>query len=170
MVPTPFLRTFQIRINCFPNMLHSNHPQIVFDWSSRMFSLLFLSLVNTPSRPSDNLPQKGVQGRYISQSLVLWFTWLKVWLGTEFFIQNHFLSEFGKGGPDSAAAKFKCQSFSLTLLVFTWGLIHLGCNTLVEEWGTGLIISGSSNLHQLPTNPYPFTSHFSPLHLLALLL
>lgn len=61
-------------------------------------------------------------------------------------------------------------TFSCTLLVFTWGLIHLGCNILVEEWGTGLIIWGSSNLHQLSTDPCPFPAHFSPLHLLALLL
>lgn len=83
-----------------------------------------------------------------------------VWLDTEFFIQNHFLSEFRKGGGLLAMivqlVSLIPLTFSFTLLAFTQGLIHLGCNILVEEWGTGLTIWGSWCLSSPPHLSMPF--------------
>lgn len=134
-VPTPLLKAFQTRANCFPNALRSHPPQIVFDWSSSMFSLSLLFLLNAPSSPPGNLPQQGVHGRYISQPLLLWLPWSKVGLGTEFLIQNHSLPPWQCGWEVYHQSRFRPRCWLSPEVWYSWAAVCLLKN--------GLIVSGT---------------------------
>lgn len=121
MVFIPFLKIFQIRISCFPNMLHTHHPQTVME-VLECSSLFLTSVLYTPSSQSHNPTKKGVHARYISQSLYLWFTSLTVWLDTEFWVWNNFLSEFRKGAGLLAMTVWLVSLMPVRFLSCCWFL------------------------------------------------